>query len=255
MSYPGTGSTGDGYAMARDAGHSVSKLRPALVPLTTSGKLAQRLNGLKLKNINAVLWVNRKKVAEEFGEAYIEDFGLDGPVILTLSRIAVDELAKNSRVEVSIDLKPALNEEKLDARLLRNINANGKKHVETLMREWMPLVLIPVFLQILNIDGHKEAHQLNAKERRSIMLLLKDLRFEVNGHKGFDEAIITAGGVDTSEINGKTMESKLVKGLYFAGEVIDLDANTGGFNLQIAFSTAWLAADSCVKSIATTQTT
>lgn len=248
MSYPATGSTGDGYAMAKTAGHTISKLRPSLVPLTTSGKMASRLKGLKLKNINAVLWVNGKKAAEEFGEAYIEDFGLDGPVILTLSRMAVDELAKNSHVEISIDLKPALNEEKLDARLLRDINANGKKHIDTLMREWMPLILVPAFLQFLNIDGQREAHRLNSKERRSIMLLLKNLRFEINGHRGFDEAIVTAGGIDIGEINGKTMESKLIKNLYFAGEVIDLDANTGGFNLQIAFSTAWLAAESCMKN-------
>jgi predicted Rossmann fold flavoprotein len=247
MSYPATGSTGDGYTFARSLGHSIEKLRPALVPLTTSGKLASRLKGLKLKNINAVLWVNGKKAAEEFGEAYIEDFGLDGPVILTLSRMVVDELAKNNRVEISIDLKPALNEEKLDARMIRDIESNPKKHVDTLMREWMPIVMVPVFLHILNINGQKEAHLLNSKERRSIMLFLKNLKFEINGHQGFEEAIITAGGIITEEINGRTMESKLIKNLYFAGEVIDLDANTGGYNLQIAFSTAWLAAESCMK--------
>jgi predicted Rossmann fold flavoprotein len=240
-SYPGTGSTGDGYRFAKQLGHKVVEQLPALVGLETSGHLAPALAGLKLKNCNAVVWSNGKKIAEEFGEIYIEEYGLDGPAILTLSRKVIEELRNGSKIEISIDLKPALNEEKLDARLIRDIEAEGKKQVETLMRSWMPMQLIPVFLSELKLDGKKLVNQLTGKERRAIMLLLKNLRFEISGDRGFDEAIITAGGIDTTEIDGKTMESKLVKNLYFAGEVIDLDANTGGYNLQIAFSTGWLA--------------
>lgn len=244
-SYPGTGSTGDGYRMAQKLGHSVVEPRPALVGLETSTRPAPALAALKLKNCNAVIWSNGKKIAEEFGEIYIEEYGLDGPAILTLSRKVVEELRNGSKVQISIDLKPALNEEKLDARLIRDIESEGKKQVETLMRSWMPMQLIPIFLSGLKIDGRKPAHQLTGKERRAIMLLLKNFRFDVSGDRGFEEAIITAGGIDTSEIDGKTMESKLVKNLFFAGEIIDLDANTGGYNLQIAFSTGWLAGESC----------
>lgn len=244
-SYPATGSTGDGYELARQAGHTISEVRPALVPLVTKGDVAGRLRGLGLKNVNAVVWVNGKKSASEFGELLFMSYGLSGPVILTLSRHAIKELAAGNRVEISIDLKPALNEKRLDARLLRDLDTNGKMKVENIFKKWLPLGLIPVFIDLIGIDGNKLCHQLSALERRSIMLLMKDFRFEVTGNAGYKEAIITAGGVSTSEIVSKTMESKLVKNLFFAGEVIDLDGNTGGFNLQIAFSTGWLAAQVC----------
>jgi predicted Rossmann fold flavoprotein len=242
-SYPATGSTGDGYALAKQAGHTINEVRPALVPLVTKGIIAEKLQGLGLKNVNAVVWVNRKKTAEEFGELMFAHYGLSGPVILTLSRKVVEELYKNNKIEIGIDLKPALDEKKLDARLLRDINEHGKKQVENIFRLWLPAKLIPVFLELIEIDENKLCHQLTAKERRRILLLMKDFRFEVSGHPGFKEAIITAGGVSTAEINPKTMESKLAPNLYFAGEVIDLDGTTGGFNLQLAFSTGWLAAE------------
>ncbi len=246
-SYPATGSTGDGYELARQAGHTISEVRPALLPLVTSGDIAGRLQGLALKNVSAVVWVNGRKSAVEFGELMFEHYGLSGPIILTLSRRAVEELAAGNRVEIGIDLKPALDEKKLDARLLRDLDTHGKKQVENIFRLWLPSKLIPVFLDILEIDNRKLCHQLSAKERRSILLLMKDFRFVVTGHPGYREAIITAGGVPTSEIESKTMESKILKNLYFAGEVIDLDGNTGGFNLQIAFSTGYLAAQSCLS--------
>jgi len=192
------------------------------------------------------VWVSGKKLKEEFGEMLFTHFGLTGPIILSLSRFIVDEFLKGHKVEVSVDLKPALDEVKLDNRLLRDLDENGKRKIDNLFRSWMPSSLIPVFLKELNIDGQKEGHQLQAKERKKILLMMKDLRFRVTGYRPFKEAIITAGGVVTSEINAKTMESKVVKNLFFAGEMIDLDADTGGFNLQIAFSTAWLAAQSCM---------
>jgi hypothetical protein len=247
-SYPATGSTGDGYQLAGQVGHTVIAPRPALVPLVTSGKMASELQGLSLKNVNASVWSNNKKQREEFGEMLFAHYGLTGPIILTLSRFVVDELLKKNPVTITIDLKPALDENKLDARLIRDLATNGKKQIENIFKEWLPAKLIPVFLEHLKIDGKKAGHQMNSAERRKVMLLMKNLPFEVIDYRGFKEAIITAGGISTDEIDGKTMQSKIVQNLYFAGEVIDLDANTGGFNLQIAYSTGWLAASSCTNN-------
>ena len=240
-SYPGTGSTGDGYELARQVGHTIEKPIPALVPLETKGSVAQSLQGLNLKNVKAIIWVDSKKAGEDFGEMIFTHFGLSGPIILTLSRIAVAALQNNKKVEFTIDLKPALDEQKLDARLIRDLNEHGKKKLENIFHEWLPSSMIPVFLEILGLDAEKECHQVTGNERKQIRNLMKNLRFEVSHNRSFKEAIITAGGVVTNEISPKTMESKLVKGLYFAGELIDLDAETGGYNLQIAYSTGWLA--------------
>lgn len=247
-SYPATGSTGEGYVLAQQAGHTITPPWPALVPLVTEGDIAGRLQGLGLKNVNAVVWVNGKKTREEFGELMFAHYGLTGPIILTLSRHVVEEQAKGHKTEIAIDLKPALDEQKLDARLLRDLNEHGKKQLENIFKLWLPSSLIPVFLELLQLDGKKLCNQLSGKDRRRILLLMKNFRFTVTGHPGYKEAIITAGGIPTSEIQSKTMESKLVKGLYFAGEVIDLDANTGGFNLQIAYSTGWLAGQSAAQN-------
>jgi hypothetical protein len=222
-------------------GHTITNVRPALVPLETGGNVAQQLQGLTLKNVRATVWVNDKKRGEDFGEMIFTHFGLSGPIILTLSRIIVDELHQKNKVEVSIDLKPALDEQKLDARLLRDLDEAGKKNVSNLFKNWLPASMIPVFMNTLGIDPGKEGHQVSSKERKRIRNLMKDFRFRITGHRSFKEAIITAGGIPTSEISSKTMESKLVSGLYFAGEMIDLDAETGGYNLQIAYSTGWLA--------------
>ncbi len=241
LSYPLTGSTGDGYRLARAAGHTIVTPRPALAPLETVGDWASRLQGLSLKNVTVSLWVNGKKQDSEFGEILFTHFGVSGPVILTLSGQAVDALHGGKQVELSIDLKPALDNEKLDARLLRDFDNNPKKQAANLLRELLPSSLIPLCLDITGIPADRTANQVTAKDRRKLRLWLKDFRLAVTGHRPISEAIVTAGGVSLKEVNPKTMESRLVKGLYFAGEVLDIHADTGGFNLQAAFSTGYLA--------------
>jgi predicted Rossmann fold flavoprotein len=247
-SYPATGSTGDGYELARRVGHKIQKPIPALDPVETEGQIAKKLQGLNLKNVRAVVWVNGNKYGEAFGEMIFTHFGLSGPIILTLSRIMVTELQNGNKVEVSIDLKPALDEQKLDNRLIRDLNEHGKKRLANIFRQWLPASMVPVFIEKLGLDPNKECHQVSSKERKQIRHLMKNFKLKVSHHRSFKEAIITAGGISTDEIRPKTMESKLIKGLYFAGEVIDLDAETGGYNLQIAYSTGWLAGNACKKS-------
>lgn len=243
-SYPGTGSTGDGYELARQVGHKIEKPIPALVPIETKGSVAQTLQGLNLKNVNAVVWVDGKKAGEAFGEMLFTHFGLSGPIILTLSRIMVKALQAEQKVEVTVDLKPALDEQKLDKRLQRDLNEHGKKQLVNIFRNWLPASMIPVFIEELGLDGTKECHQVSGNERKQIRQMMKNMRFEVSHNRSFKEAIITAGGIVTNEIRPKTMESKIVSGLYFAGEIIDVDAETGGYNLQIAYSTGWVAGNS-----------
>ena len=243
-SYPATGSTGDGYELARQVGHKVEKPIPALVPVETKGSIAQKLQGLNLRNVKAVVWVDNKKAGEAFGEMIFTHFGISGPIILTLSRIIVTALQARQKVEVTVDLKPALDEQKLDARLLRDLNEHGKKQLVNMFKNWLPSSMIPVFLEELKLEANKECHQVSGKERKQIKNLMKNLRFEVSHNRSFKEAIITAGGVITKEIKPKTMESKKVEGLHFVGEILDLDAETGGYNLQIAYSTGWAAGNS-----------
>ena len=240
-SYPATGSNGDGFKLSKKAGHTITQIRPALVPLETETKAVKDLFGLSLKNVKAIVWVNNKKQNELFGEMIFTHFGLSGPIILSLSRFIVDEILKNNEVYISIDLKPALDEQKLDTRLLRDLNENGKKQLGNILKQWLPAKMIPYFINKLELDRNKECHQVNAKERKKIRALMKNLKFKITGYRPFKEAIVTAGGISTNEINPKTLESKLIKNLHFAGEVIDIDADTGGYNLQIAFSTGWLA--------------
>ncbi|MDK2979044.1 MAG: hypothetical protein PWP52_1758, partial [Bacteroidales bacterium] len=242
-SYPATGSTGDGYELAKQAGHSLDTPQPALVPLETEKDIPKNLQGLKLKNVLVAVWVNNKKNTESFGELEFMSFGLSGPIILTLSRNIVTELQKNNKVEIFIDLKPAMDDKKLDYRLLREINENGKKKISTVFRNILPAALIPYFIEVTGLNEEKECHQISAKERKKIRYTLKNMSFRISGFRSFKEAIITAGGIPTHEISSKTMESKLTKGLFFAGEVINLDADTGGYNLQIAYSTGWLAGE------------
>lgn len=246
-SYPATGSTGEGYDLARRVGHTIEKPIPALVPVETEGGVAQKLQGLNLKNVRAVVWVNGKKMGEDFGEMIFTHFGLSGPIILTLSRIMVAELQKDNKVEITIDLKPALDEQKLDNRLIRDLNEHGKKKISNIFRNWLPASMVPVFIEILELDPEKECHQVSGTERKKIRHLLKNLHFKISHSRSFKEAIITAGGISTKEIFPKTMGSKLVSGLFFAGEMIDLDAETGGYNLQIAYSTGWLAGNSSIR--------
>jgi predicted Rossmann fold flavoprotein len=248
-SYPGTGSTGDGYRMAEAVGHTIVPVRPALIPLETAGDIAPRLQGLSLRNVGVSLWVDGKKRAEAFGEMLFTHFGVSGPLILSLSGRAVDALRAGRSVGLAIDLKPALDEQTLDARLLRELDGHGKQQVQTMLKTLLPHKLIPVCIDLTDIDAHKPCHQVTAEERRRLLRLLKDLRLDVTGHLPIEAAIVTAGGVSLREVEPRTMESKLVGGLYFAGEVLDLDADTGGYNLQAAFSTGWLAGRSAGAAV------
>jgi len=246
-SYPATGSTGDGYRLAQSVGHTIVPIRPALVPLETAGDIAPRLQGLSLRNVAVRVWVNEKKQAEAFGEMLFTHFGVSGPTILTLSRQVVDALRLGQRVTLSIDLKLALDERRLDARLLRDLDAHGKRQFHTLLKDLLPRKLIPVCIDLLGIPPNRVAHQITAQERKRLRIWLKDFRLEVTGHRPFAEAIVTAGGVDTREVDPRTMASRLAEGLYLAGEVLDVDGDTGGFNLQAAFSTGWLAGRSAAR--------
>lgn len=248
-SYPATGSSGDGYRLAGTAGHSITMIRPALVPLETEGNTAKRLQGLSLRNAGVSVWSNGQKKSEAFGEMLFTHFGISGPVILTLSHEIVGFLEEKEQVEISIDLKPGLDDRKLEARLIREFNESGKKHYSTLLKGFLPGKMIPVFAERTEIPGDKPVHQITADERRRFRSCLKDFRLKVTKHRPLDEAIVTAGGISLKEINPKTMESRLVQGLYFAGETLDLDADTGGYNLQAAFSTGWLAGQSAAKAV------
>ncbi|MFH0976576.1 MAG: NAD(P)/FAD-dependent oxidoreductase [Spirochaetota bacterium] len=240
-SYPGTGSTGDGYALAEAAGHTVIETRPALVPLDTTGETASRLEGLSLRNVKASAWVNGKKASEEFGDMLFTANGVSGPVILTLSGLCVDALRAKSKVVISIDLKPALDHKVLDERLMRDIKNSPTKNANNLLKGLLPERLIAVCIESTGINGEKKSNQISSDERKRLRVWLKDFRLDVTGHRPIAEAIITAGGVSTKEVNPRTMESRIVKGLYFSGEVLDINADTGGYNLQAAFSTGWLA--------------
>jgi predicted Rossmann fold flavoprotein len=241
-SYPATGSTGDGYKMAKEIGHTITEICPALVPFETKGRIAQQLQGLSLKNVKASIWIDGKKQGEEFGEMMFTHFGITGPIVLTLSRKFAKELKLKKAITLAIDLKPALDDIKLDNRLVRDLNEHGKMKFGSVTRKWLPGKLSQISCDLLRISPHKLCNQISAEERKQIRVWLKDFRFEITGTRDFAEAIITSGGIDLKEVDSKTMQSKLIKGLYFAGEVLDLDADTGGYNLQIAFSTAWLAA-------------
>jgi len=246
-SYPASGSTGDGYRLAKSVGHTIVPIRPALVPLEAAGDLAPKLQGLSLRNVTVRMRIDRKRQAEAFGDMLFTHIGLSGPIILSLSRQVVDALGLGHRVILSIDLKPALNERELEARLLRDLAANGKKKFRTLLKGVLPGKLIQVCADLTGIPPDKVAHQMTAAERKRLRMWLKDFRIEVTGYRPFTEAIITAGGVDTREVDPRTMASRLVKGLYFAGEVLDVDADTGGYNLQAAFSTGWVAGRSAAR--------
>ncbi len=248
-SYPATGSTGEVFEVIAQLGHTIVPLRQALVPMQTKEKPDKKMQELKLKNIRATLFVDGKKIADEFGELEFLPYGLSGAIILKLSRHINAEMENTAKINLQIDLKAALDEKKLDNRLLRDFDANGKKQLSSLIKEYLPSAIIPFFLKKLDFSSEIPLNQINAKQRKSIAFLLKNLNFEVEKLRPFEEAIITAGGVSHKEVSAKTMESKIISGLYFAGEVLDLYADTGGYNLQIAYSTASLAANSCVRKL------
>jgi predicted Rossmann fold flavoprotein len=249
-SYPLTGSTGDGYEFAKSAGHKIIPIRPALVPLETTGAAAGKMTGLNLRNINVSLFVDGKKSDSAFGELVFAEYGLTGPVILTLSGKIVDLLRDGRRVELSIDLKPALDEKKLDARLIRDFTNRSKEPFRSVLRGLMAREMVPVCIEATGIPGDRQANQISAVERKQLRQWLKNFRLEISGNRPIKEAIVTAGGIETKEINPKTMESKIITGLFVAGEVIDIDADTGGYNLQAAFSTGWLAGTSSALGLA-----
>ncbi len=239
-SYPGTGSTGDGYRMAAQAGHRITPLKPSLVPLVTGEEWVKKLQGLSLRNV-AITMLNKsgKKVYSDFGEMLFTHYGVSGPVILSGSRHILDYDYRN--IKLVIDLKPALNEEKLDERIRRDFEQFSNKHFKNSLDELLPQKMIPVIIELSGIAPDKAVNQITKEERRRLITLLKKLEITITGARSIADAIVTAGGVNTNEINPSTMESKLVNGLFFAGEVIDVDGYTGGFNLTIAFSTGYLA--------------
>ena len=240
-SYPRTGSTGDGYRLAQSAGHTIVATRPALVPLRTAEKVVNCLAGLQLKNVNARLFINGKRKTQAFGELSFTKHGLSGPIILTLSSLVVDALRSKAQVAVILDLKPALDDAKLEARLQRDLKKRPHDPMNSFLRGLLPQELIPVCLDYAQVDLDMTAVMLPAQARKKIRHWLKNFRFEITGYGSLDEAIVTAGGVKTAEIDPCTMESKKSKGLHIVGELLDIQADTGGYNLQAAFSTGWVA--------------
>ncbi len=240
-SYPATGSTGDGYHLAENHGHTIVPIRPALVPLEVKDGIPPALTGLELRNIEVQLFINGKKKRTLFGELHFLKYGLSGPTILTLSGDVVDALQKKDRVSLVVDLKAALNEQKLDARLIRDFEKRNKEPFSDVLRGLLPAQLVTLCLEQTTIPGNRLAGEIPKKERKKLLHWLKNLRFEVSGYRSFKEAIVTAGGIHLKEVNPRTMESNSISGLYLAGEVLDLNGNTGGYNLQAAFSTGWLA--------------
>lgn len=246
-SYESTGSTGDGYRLAAHAGHRVKELKPALVPFVTKESWPKALQGLSLKNVSVTLKKEKKKIYEGFGEMLFTHFGVSGPLILSASSYYVKKY-NDVPVRLCIDLKPALSDEQLDRRLLREFDRSRNRQFKNALDSLLPAKLIPVLVALSGIPPEKKAGELTREERNSLASCLKNLTMTVTGTRGFQEAIVTQGGVDVKEVNPSTMESKLVKGLYFAGEVLDLDALTGGFNLQIAWSTGYQAGLSAAKA-------
>lgn len=248
-SYPITGSTGDGYKIVEKIGHHITDIKPSLVPLICKGRskeLCGMLQGLSLKNVDIKIKCENKIVYEDFGEMLFTHYGVSGPIILSSSAILVrmkniDNLLKENKIKLCIDLKPALNEEKLDDRILRDFEELKNKQFKNSLEKLLPRKMIEPFIESTGINSNKKINEITKEERKKIVNVLKNFELNINGFRNIEEAIITSGGVSIKEINPKTMESKIIKGLYFAGEVIDIDAFTGGFNLQIAWSTGYVA--------------
>ncbi|MDM8235628.1 NAD(P)/FAD-dependent oxidoreductase [[Ruminococcus] torques] len=240
LSYPSTGSTGDGYRFARECGHKVTELSPALVPMEVEEWYAKELMGLSLRNIEIKITDGKKKLYEEFGEMLFTHYGVTGPVILSASSIVGKKL-KEHPLTLHIDLKPALTEEQLDKRVLREFEANHNRQFKNAADSLFPAKLKPVIVELSGIPEEKKVNEVTKEERLRFVRMIKDFSMTLTAMRGYNEAIITKGGVSVKEIDPGTMESRLVNRLYFAGEVLDLDAVTGGYNLQIAWSTGYLA--------------
>lgn len=239
-SYPSTGSTGEGHTMASKLGHHITKCMPALVPFTAAEEWVKELQGLSLRNCGVTIYDGDHKIYEDFGELLFTHFGVSGPTVLSASSYAVDIIRKRP-LRLVIDLKPALDEKQLDARILRDFEANINRKFMNSLDKLFPKSLIPVIIERSGIDAQCRVNEITRDKRQGLVKLIKNFDLTLTGLRGFNEAIITHGGVDVKEIDSSTMESKLIKGLYFAGEMIDVDAVTGGFNLQVAWSTGYLA--------------
>ena len=239
-SYPSTGSTGEGHTMASKLGHHITKCMPALVPFTAAEEWVKELQGLSLRNCGVTIYDGDHKMYEDFGELLFTHFGVSGPTVLSASSYAVDIIRKRP-LRLVIDLKPALDEKQLDARILRDFEANINRKFMNSLDKLFPKSLIPVIIERSGIDAQCRVNEITRDKRQGLVKLIKNFDLTLTGLRGFNEAIITHGGVDVKEIDSSTMESKLIKGLYFAGEMIDVDAVTGGFNLQVAWSTGYLA--------------
>ncbi len=248
-SYQSTGSTGDGYVMAKELGHSITKIRPSLVPLICKEKeLCKNMQGLSLKNVGIkfINLENKKVIYEDFGEMIFTHFGVSGPTILSASAHIlryknVENLLKEDKIKLVIDLKPALSEDKLNHRILKDFEEFKNKQFKNSLENLLPKKMIDPIVELSGIDLNKKVNEINKNERLNLVKLLKNFSLTIKGFRDINEAIITAGGINIKEINSSTMESKIIKGLYFAGEIIDVDAYTGGFNLQIAYSTGYTA--------------
>ena len=241
VTYPATGSTGDGYALAAQAGHTIIPPKPSLVPLETVESWPSEVSGLALKNVEMTIRDQDKVLDKAFGEMLFTHFGLSGPIVLSLSKVVTAAAEMGRGLTALIDLKPALSEEKLDERLLRNNQKFSRKHFINSLDELLPASLIPVFVRLVGIDPHKPVNQLTKEERREMVYMLKSLPLTIKGPRPISEAIVTSGGVQVKEINPKSMASNLISGLYFSGEVIDIDGYTGGYNLQAAWSSGYVA--------------
>ena len=239
-SYPSTGSTGEGHTMASKLGHHITKCMPALVPFTAAEEWVKELQGLSLRNCGVTIYDGDHKIYEDFGELLFTHFGVSGPTVLSASSYAVDIIRKRP-LRLVIDLKPALDEKQLDARILRDFEANINRKFMNSLDKLFPKSPIPVIIERSGIDAQCRVNEITRDKRQGLVKLIKNFDLTLTGLRGFNEAIITHGGVDVKEIDSSTMESKLIKGLYFAGEMIDVDAVTGGFNLQVAWSTGYLA--------------
>lgn len=243
LSYPLTGSTGDGYRLAESAGHTIQKTKPSLIPVITNEKWCRDLMGLSLKNVTLTVKSDGKVIFHELGEMLFTHFGVSGPLVLSASSVMKDY--KTSSLTMHVDLKPGLDEKQLDARVLRDFKKFSNRDFINSLGELLPRKMIPVAVQLSDIPYEQKINQISREDRTRFINIIKNLTMTVAGYRPVEEAIITSGGVEVSEISPKTMESKKLKGLYFAGEVIDVDGFTGGFNLQIAFSTGVLAGENC----------
>lgn len=240
-SYQTTGSTGDGYKMAREVGHTVTDIYPSLVPFNTKEEFVKDLQGLSLKNVKGTFYEGDKEIYSDFGEMLFTHFGVSGPIVLSASSYITEKVSDGSDIKLKIDLKPALSFEELDNRITRDFGENINKDFRNSLNNLLPKKLIPVITRLTKIDEFKKVHDITREERHTLVSLIKGLAVTLASTRGFSEAIITRGGINTKEISSSTMESKIVKRLFFTGEVLDVDALTGGYNLQIAYSTGYLA--------------